>query len=467
MKTIKNYKIVAFFLAMTMVLSCVKDDDYDVPNTDPVAPIIDGEIISINALNSLLEQEQTSNGNDILNFTESNLYISGYVISNDEAGNIYEELVIQDSPSNPTRGVKVLIDVSPLYTTYEFGRKVYVKLDGLAIGYNGGVLSLGTRVGAQVEAVAESLMDQTIIREVELATIEAMPINISDFSLAKTNLYVRLNDVQFNRNDALGDNRKTFAAESDDDFDGERNLESCSEGLSVILSTSTFSDFKAVEVPQGRGYLDGILTLNYFGDTFNMVLNSPETINFDNENRCDPETFNCDGPSGGGDEFYDENFEAFDAIESYVSAGWTNVNNSGGSDVWEIGNFSNNNYAQITGYNSGEDVIDSWLVTPAINMDATTEEELNFNIQAAYDNGTILTVLISTDFSGDVTTANWSLLDANIPTGPEGGFGDFVPSGPINISCVDGTAHIAFRYEGSDPSATTRYHIDDIVITGY
>jgi hypothetical protein len=294
-----------------------------------------------------------------------------------------------------------------------------------------------------------------------------MPINISDFSLAKTNLYVRLNDVQFNRNDALGDNRKTFAAESDDDFDGERNLESCSEGLSVILSTSTFSDFKAVEVPQGRGYLDGILTLNYFGDTFNMVLNSPETINFDNENRCDPETFNCDGPSGGGDEFYDENFEAFDAIESYVSAGWTNVNNSGGSDVWEIGNFSNNNYAQITGYNSGEDVIDSWLVTPAINMDATTEEELNFNIQAAYDNGTILTVLISTDFSGDVTTANWSLLDANIPTGPEGGFGDFVPSGPINISCVDGTAHIAFRYEGSDPSATTRYHIDDIVITGY
>ena len=94
MKTFKNYKIVAFFLAMTMVLSCVKDDDYDVPNTDPVAPIIDGEIISINALNSLLEQEQTTNSNDILSFTESNLYISGYVISNDEAGNIYEELVL-------------------------------------------------------------------------------------------------------------------------------------------------------------------------------------------------------------------------------------------------------------------------------------------------------------------------------------------------------------------------------------
>ncbi len=90
MKTIKNYKLVAFFFAMTMILSCVKDDDYDVPNTDPVAPIINGTVITINALNSLLEQEQNANGNDILSFTESDLYISGFVISNDEAGNIYE-----------------------------------------------------------------------------------------------------------------------------------------------------------------------------------------------------------------------------------------------------------------------------------------------------------------------------------------------------------------------------------------
>ncbi len=182
MKTLKNYKLVAFFLAITMVLSCVKDDDYDIPNTDPVAPVIDGEIITINALNSLLEQEQNSNGNDILSFVESDLYVSGYVISNDEAGNIYEELVLQDLPSNPIRGVKVLINVSPLFTTYEFGRKVYIKLDGLAVGYNGGVLSIGSRDGNQVEAIAESLMDQTIIREVELASIEALPINISDFS---------------------------------------------------------------------------------------------------------------------------------------------------------------------------------------------------------------------------------------------------------------------------------------------
>ena len=42
----------------------------------------------------------------------------------------------------------------------------------------------------------------------------------------------------------------------------------------------------------------------------------------------------------------------------------------------------------------------------------------------------------------------------------------FEPVGPVNISCVDGNAVIGFFYEGSDPSATTRYHVDNVVVTG-
>ena len=50
MKTIKNYKIVAFFFAMTMVLSCVKDDDYDVPNTDPKTDPFSRDLSSLKSL---------------------------------------------------------------------------------------------------------------------------------------------------------------------------------------------------------------------------------------------------------------------------------------------------------------------------------------------------------------------------------------------------------------------------------
>ena len=47
------------------------------------------------------------------------------------------------------------------------------------------------------------------------------------------------------------------------EFDGERLLESCEDGGSVIFSTSTFADFKSFLLPQGRGSMTGILTKNY------------------------------------------------------------------------------------------------------------------------------------------------------------------------------------------------------------
>jgi hypothetical protein len=475
MKTLKNYKLVAFFLAITMVLSCVKDDDYDVPNTDPVAPVIDGEIITINALNSLLEQEQNSNGNDILSFVESDLYVSGYVISNDEAGNIYEELVLQDLPSNPIRGVKVLINVSPLFTTYEFGRKVYIKLDGLAVGYNSGVLSIGSRDGNQVEAIAESLMDQTIIREVELASIEALPINISDFSSDKTNLYVRLNDMQFNRNDALGENRKTFAAEPEDEFDGERNLESCTEGLSVILSTSTFSDFKAIEVPQGRGYLEGILTYNYFGDTFNMVVNTPETIIFDNTDRCDPQEVDCGlAATTGSNVIFSEFFETQEEGESVTGNGWTNYIQEGSRDYQAYFNDGGNGNpslgisASIGSYNSDDDSTISWLIMPEIDFDAQEGETVNFKTSNSFSDGSTFEFLFSSDWDGtleNIASATWSIIPAAYIVQDDDFYGDWFPSGNVSLDCITGKGYLGFKYTGSgEEDYDGTYELDEIVV---
>ena len=71
--------------------------------------------------------------------------------------------------------------------------------------------------------------------------------------------------MQFNSNLVVG-NTTTFASESNDSFDGERLLESCATGSSVILSTSTFSDFKSLSLPANRGSIDGILTRDFFDD---------------------------------------------------------------------------------------------------------------------------------------------------------------------------------------------------------
>jgi len=78
---------------------------------------------------------------------------------------------------------------------------------------------------------------------------------------------------------------------------------------------------------------------------------------------------------------------------------------------------------------------------------------------------TFLATLLAT-LPQQIGQADWTLLDAIIPTGPSGGFGDFMEVGPINISCLEGMMHFGFFYQGSDPSATTRYHLDDFEVTG-
>jgi hypothetical protein len=472
MKTLKINKLILLLVALVAFSSCVEDDAFNTPNTSVVDPVLDGSEITIGAVAGRLAQEQNNGGSldysdedsvVTFDFSATNEYLVGYVVSSDEGGNYFEELIVQDKAENPTIGIKVLVDVNPLFVRYEVGRKIFVKLNGLAVGITNGVLTVGALNGNEVDKIPSASENDFILRSSEIATIVPLPMTIADFSDDKTNLLIELQDVQFNRNQATGDNPLSFASEGSDQFDGERTLESCASAASVVFSTSTFSDFKSLTLPSGRGNMIALLTKNFFGDTFNVSVNSPEDISFDSTDRCDPDFLECTGPSGGGTSIFEEDFEGFG---TYASEGWDNINISGTSTDWFINSFSGDFYSRISAFNSGNAEADVWLVTPAINMDATTGEELTFEVQPNFDNGTNLSVWVSTDYAGDPTTATWSILDAAIPSGPSGGFGSFETVGPINVSCVDGNAVFGFFYEGSDPSATTRYHLDDVVVTG-
>ena len=142
-----------------------------------------------------------------------------------------------------------------------------------------------------------------------------------------------------------------------------------------------------------------------------------------------------------------------------------NLKNGGNVD-WFISSFSGNFYSRISAFSSNESEAEVWLVTPGIDLDSTTGEEFSFDVEAAFSNGIILSVLVTENFTGDVTTTDWTELDADIQQGPSSGFGGFESKGPINVSCLNGTVNFAFKYSGSDPSATTRYHVDNVVVTG-
>ncbi|MFT7071611.1 DUF5689 domain-containing protein [Patiriisocius sp. Uisw_017] len=468
MKVINFYKLILVFATALLVVSCVKDDDFDVPDTSVTAPNIEGTIITIGALYDALLQNQ----NNPITFSETNSFISGFVVSNDESGNFFEEIIMQDNAVNPTRGVRVLIDVSPLFTYVEFGRKAFVKLDGLTVGLSNGVMTLGIPNGNNFEKIPEAQLREFVIRDPEVASIEPKVISFSEFSNENINLYIRLNDVQFSFEDAVGD-PKTFAGEPEDQFDGERSLESCAAGQTVVFSTSTFADFKSLLLPAGKGTLDGLLTMDFFGEEFNVVVNDPTTINFDNPDRCDPEIVDCGiAATTGINVIFSDFFESQQTNNPIAGNGWTNYAETG-SQAWEAFfddgvNASLGTSATIGSFMSGDDSTIAWLVTPQIDFDAQDGETLNFKTSNSFSDGSTMAVLISFNWDGvadNIPNANWSELPSAFIVGDDDFFGDWFPSGNVGLECVSGTGHIAFRYTGNgNEDFDGSYELDEIEI---
>ncbi|WP_299259211.1 DUF5689 domain-containing protein [uncultured Aquimarina sp.] len=461
-------KIISVLVLVVMFTACVQDDNFQTPVLEIREPNIASErILGVDAVVEAIAQA----GDDPINYEDSDKFMSGYVVSSDRAGNFFEELVIQDKAENPTAGIRILIDVNPLFTSYEFGRRVFIKLEGLSGGIENGVASLGILSGNEVGQIPSFSQEEIIIRSAEVATITPLEIAIADFSDVLINLYVRINNVQFNRTEVLGeDGPLTFAGERGDSFDGERILESCDDGAIAILSTSTFSDFKSLSLPIQQGSFEGILTKNFFGDTFNLVLNNSTGLVFDNEIRCDPTILSCENTSISGETIvYEENFDLISNTNDLEEAGYTTVNISGGNTTFGSSSFGNNSRGvSISAFRTRENPLIAWLITPEINLNNSTDETLTFEIAAGFDRGLILEVFITENYTDDPITTSWFLLEnANIPIGPTNGFGNFESAGSLDISCLSDTVRIGFKYSGGDSSGrTTSYNIDNIKVLG-
>lgn len=456
--------------------ACVEGNDIDVPivRDTPFTPQNANDIITdIGAILGEFEQqggiytfETPDNG--------QNTYISGYVVSSDEGGNFFEEIVIQDRPENPTAGIVVQVDVNPLYTLYEFGRKVYIKVNGLTVNENNGVVQLGFRDGNDLAKIPSALRNEFIIRDTEIAEIVPLEVSISEFSNDLESLFIRLNDVQFIREEALAANPITLAAEPTDQFDGERTLESCADNSTVVLSTSTFSDFKGLVIPTNRGSIDGILTRDFFDDFYTLVINSPEDINFDNDVRCDPTILDCGLASAEGTNvLFEDDFETQSAFSPISGNGWTNYIQAGteGFEAYTSGgsNASLGVSCRVGSFQSGDVSSIAWLITPAVDLDANTGVTLTFETSNSFSDGSDLELLFSTDWDGTeagILTATWGVIPAAYITQDSDSFASWFDSGIVDLSCGEGSnVYFAFRYTGSGASDFDgTYELDNIRI---
>lgn len=461
----KSTNFLSLFMLFFFVTSCVEDADFELPNITVVNSNITANMTFQNVISKY--GQALANGDGVAVFDEDqDLYIEGYVISSDKAGNFFKELIIQnkvDGSSNtadPRLGFNIQVNVRSLSNTYEIGRKVYIKMNGLAVGSAHGVFVIGKQSGNNIGQIQEFEFRDYIIRDSEIVELSPKITTIVELTEQDENTLIQLENVQAHRYSVT----QSYAGEPFDEFDGFRTLESCDDGGSISLQTSTFADFKSLQIPQGKGSIQGIYSRN-FSDNFNvLIINSTSNVNFDNTERCDPVVLECTGLTDTTVSIFNEGFQSINNESDLDALGWTNVNVSGGSERYEDSSFAEDTYMKISAFGTRENPLEAWLVTPAINLDNTNEEALSFDISTNFETGQALTIFITNNYTGDPLTTEWTHLDANIPIGGNS-FGNFVTS-TINISCLSGNVHIAFQYLGAAGRTETRYHIDNIKVTG-
>lgn len=471
MKTL-NRNLLFFFLGLGLVLSstsCVEDDDFNAPQFEQTPPKIEGNIIKLSALEGILAQ----NDNGPYTFEGTNNVVEAYVISNDESGNFFRELIIQDRPENPTYGVAIQIDVSPLFTKYDFGRKIYIKLDGLAIGQReGNEPRLGIADVNDIARIPEALASEAIVRDTLVADIVPVQRQISELKFSDVNTFVELTDVQFSKIYFSDNTSATYASETGDSFDGERVLESCASSNELIFSTSTFSDFKALSLPPGSGSMKGIVTRDFFGEFFTFYINSPEDVGMTGE-RCDPVVFSCGlASSPAANQFINVDFENQNINSPVNISGWTNYIEAG-SEAWEAYSSGGTNAslgisARVGSFNSGDNSNISWLISPEIPVESNSKVTLEFKTSNSFSDESIMQVLYSANWDGTeegIAIADWGVIDDAVIVSDDQFFGEWIDSGVVDMSCFEGNGHVAFKYIGSgQPSQDGTYELDDILI---
>jgi hypothetical protein len=158
----------------------------------------------------------------------------------------------------------------------------------------------------------------------------------------------------------------------------------------------------------------------------------------------------------------DENFQGGTDFDPVQPTGWTNTAEVG-TEQWIYKSFSGDVFAEMRSYQAVSPENVAWLVTPAIDL--STEQIMTFESEMAFWAHDGLTVWIANDFAGDVTDATWVPVTATLAGQANANY-EAVPSGDINLYdyFTSGTAHVAFRYEGTSAANTTTYRIDDLRI---
>jgi len=224
--------------------------------------------------------------------------------------------------------------------------------------------------------------------------------------------------------------------------------------------------------PVGDGY-DGHWHYTLDGGSANMVYDTNDVVLTglangnhtlvawlvdDNHDPLDPaieETITFATSDGTATIPWSDDFETGD-----FSAGWTSTEpSSGPSSLWETTQYLNNTSGGS--YSASHpwefETFESYLISPTFDLSGSSDVVVSYSEYVEYVSYVdTQSLLYSEDYSGDVDTATWVVLNDVIPAGDT-----WVANGPYALPTTGTTVNIAFRYTGYD---ATNWFIDDVSI---
>jgi len=188
------------------------------------------------------------------------IFIDGVVVANDEYGNIYQKINIQDE----TGAIEFKVFSSMLYSDFSIGTKVVVNCKGLHVGKYGKVVQLGGMYYNKDKSKWEfgGLSSDKFYPRIFLdgqgipyPPIETSILELNDAMIGKV---IKLNNVQFSDLSIGG----TYAEGSS----SATNRYLVSSGVyDVIVRNSRYASFATVPLPTGSGSVTAVLG-KYFDD---------------------------------------------------------------------------------------------------------------------------------------------------------------------------------------------------------
>jgi len=178
----------------------------------------------------------------------------------------------------------------------------------------------------------------------------------------------------------------------------------------------------------------------------------------DNHQALDPaveETITFATSDGTATIPWSDDFETGD-----FSAGWTSTEpSSGPSSLWETTQYLNNTSGGS--YSASHpweySTFESYLISPTFDLSGSSDVVVSYSEYVEWVSYVDThSLLYSEDYSGDVSTATWVVLNDVIPAGDT-----WVANGPYALPTTGTTVNIAFRYTGYD---ATNWFIDDVSI---